>query len=214
MRALRSTGIAIFSMYGCNIVHAQVPGDVANRQQQALAVMEESLARQRTAIQQQFGKRDAGDFFVLPPPARIAALTVANERFDCEPLAGLEINSLVAQAAQHEGLDPALLTNVIRQESDFLPCAVSAKGAMGLMQLMPATATELGVANAFDPRENVSAGAKLLKELLHRYDGDVFKALSAYNAGTVRVDAVGGIPQIPETLDYINRILYSLPAIQ
>jgi soluble lytic murein transglycosylase-like protein len=202
-------------MYGWGIVlSAQTAEDAAGRQQSALAAMQESLARQRAAIQQQFGRRDTGEFFVLPPPARMAVLTAPPEHSECEPLAGLERDSLVSQAAQHEGLDPALLTSVIRQESDFVPCAVSAKGAMGLMQLMPATAAELGVTDAFDPQENIGAGARLLKELLRRYGGDVFKALSAYNAGPARVDAVGGIPQIPETLDYINRILSPLPAIQ
>jgi len=76
------------------------------------------------------------------------------------------------------------------------------------MQLMPSTAEQLGVIDSFDPVENVNAGAKFLKQLLSRYDGDVFKALSAYNAGHARVDAAEGIPQIPETLEYVKRILY------
>jgi soluble lytic murein transglycosylase-like protein len=79
---------------------------------------------------------------------------------------------------------------------------------MGLMQLMPSTAEQFGVKDSFDPVENVEAGARFLSELMKRYNGDVFKAVSAYNAGPARVDAVDGIPQIPETIDYINRIFY------
>ena len=101
-----------------------------------------------------------------------------------------------------------MLINVMRQESGFRPCAVSEKGAIGLMQLMPATAEQLGVKDSFDPMENVDAGARFLRQLLTRYDGDVLKAVSAYNAGPARVDAVDGIPQIPETIDYIKRIFY------
>jgi soluble lytic murein transglycosylase-like protein len=83
---------------------------------------------------------------------------------------------------------------------------------MGLMQLMPASASQLGVSNPFDPEANVDAGAKLLKELLTRYGGDLPLALGAYNAGPARVDAAAGVPGIPETQEYVKRILSGLPA--
>jgi soluble lytic murein transglycosylase-like protein len=130
---------------------------------------------------------------------------------ECPPLSDAEAESLAGGAATREGLDVELLVNVMRQESGLRPCAVSAKGAMGLMQLMPSTAQQLGVKDSFDPMENIAAGARYLRELLSRYNGDVFKAVSAYNAGPARVDAAEGIPQIPETLDYVNRILYQDP---
>lgn len=102
---------------------------------------------------------------------------------------------------------PALLRAVIGQESGFRPCAVSRAGAQGLMQLMPGTAAGLNVSNPFDPQENVFAGSKFLRLLLDRYNGDLPKALGAYNAGPARVDAVGGIPPIAETQNYVNSIM-------
>lgn len=192
---------------GALLAQSASDGSLA-KQQAAIAAMQESIARQRLSVQKQLGQSAAGDFFILPPPARMATLAMASGEADCPPLPDDEVQSLAGQAANREGLDPDLLLNVMRQESGFRPCAVSAKGAMGLMQLMPATAGDLGVVDSFDPSENVSAGAKFLKQLLSRYNGDVFKAVSAYNAGPARVDAADGIPQIPETLDYIKRILY------
>jgi soluble lytic murein transglycosylase-like protein len=99
----------------------------------------------------------------------------------------------------------------MKQESGFRPCAVSPKGAIGLMQIMPATAAQFNVKNPFNPKENVDVGARLLKELLGRYNGNLAFALGAYNAGPSRVDEAGGVPNIPETTDYVERILSSLP---
>ena len=100
-----------------------------------------------------------------------------------------------------------LVNAVIDRESGARPCAVSVKGAQGLMQLMPAVASELGVKDAFDPKQNVDGGTKLLKQLLTKYNGDVGLALGAYNAGSARVDREGGIPKIPETINYVSDIL-------
>ncbi len=130
---------------------------------------------------------------------------------DCEPLPAPEIDRLISGAATRENLDESVLRAVMQQESAFRPCAVSAKGAMGLMQLMPATAKQFGVQNALDPSANVDAGAKFLKELLARYKGDLTLALGAYNAGPAKVDAAGGTPPIAETQEYIRRILSVLP---
>jgi soluble lytic murein transglycosylase-like protein len=79
------------------------------------------------------------------------------------------------------------------------------------MQLMPATSRQFGVADPFDPRQNVQAGAKFLKQLLVRYNGDVAKALAAYNAGPSRVDQAGAVPDIPETIEYVSSVLAALP---
>jgi soluble lytic murein transglycosylase-like protein len=117
------------------------------------------------------------------------------------------VDRLVENAADREGLDQAVVRGVMRQESAFRPCAVSPKGAMGLMQLMPATASQLGVLNPFDSAANVDAGAKLLKDLLVRYGGDLSLTLGAYIAGPAEVDAAAGVPAIPETQDYVKRIL-------
>jgi len=114
---------------------------------------------------------------------------------------------LIESVAGREQLSPALLRAVIQAESGGRPCAVSEKGALGMMQLMPATAEELGVSDPFDPAGNVAAGARFLKQLLERYGGNLMLALSAYNAGPARVDRAGEIPEIAETKAYLDRVL-------
>ena len=118
-----------------------------------------------------------------------------------------ELNKVVAGAGQRHQLDPDFINSVIRAESGFHPFAVSKKGAQGLMQLMPGTASQLGVVNAFDPNSNVEAGTKYLRELLEKYNFDVAKALAAYNAGPKRVDQYHGIPPYYETQAYVSRII-------
>lgn len=129
---------------------------------------------------------------------------------ECEPLSAMEMAPLIDDAAEKDGLSSDLLRAVIRRESAFRPCAVSSKGALGLMQLMPATARGLGVVDPFDPKENVEGGARLLRELMDRYTGDLSRVLGAYNAGPARVDAADGIPQLTETLAYVDTILRDL----
>jgi soluble lytic murein transglycosylase-like protein len=117
---------------------------------------------------------------------------------------------MIDSAAHTVNVDSMLVREVARQESGFHPCAVSPKGAEGLMQLMPATQISLEVRNPFDAQESLTAGAKLLKQLLDRYNGDLSMALSAYNAGPTRVDQAAGIPEITETQDYVSNILSRL----
>lgn len=112
---------------------------------------------------------------------------------------------ILAIARQHR-LDPLLIKAVILTESAGRQRAVSPKGAQGLMQLMPATAARFGVTNAFDPMQNMKGGAAYLRWLLDRYDGDVIKAVAAYNAGEGKVDRYGGIPPYRETRDYVRRV--------
>jgi len=116
-----------------------------------------------------------------------------------------DVEQIVDHAAQAHGVDKALITAVIKTESDFDPHCTSAKGAMGLMQLMPETAKELGVQNPFDPVENVMGGTRYLKSLLDRYDGNVPLALAAYNWGMGNVERhPGRLPR--ETRLYISRV--------
>ena len=129
---------------------------------------------------------------------------------DCDPLPADQLDPLIQEAAQKSGVEAQLVRAVIDQESARRPCALSAKGAEGLMQLMPATAEEYDVDDPFDPKQNVEAGTKLLKSLLDRYKNDPTLALGAYNAGSGRVDREGGVPQIPETVDYVTAILDKL----
>jgi soluble lytic murein transglycosylase-like protein len=176
--------------------------------------MQSSLDRQRESIRAQASAvvhapvpAKAGEFFAVDWP-RVP--TVVYSAADCEPLSEPVVNNLIQQAAEEQGVDPGLVREVARQESDFRPCAVSAKGAAGLMQLMPDTAKRLEVRNPFDPRENLTAGSRFLKYLLERYDGDIASALGAYNAGPARVDKAGGVPAITETRRYVSGILSRL----
>ncbi len=118
-----------------------------------------------------------------------------------------DLNEVVRTASGTYHLDPDLVNSVIRAESGFNVRAVSPKGAQGLMQLMPQTASELGVQNAFDPQANVEGGTRYLRELLERYDFDLIKALAAYNAGPQRVEQYGGVPPYYETKAYVARIV-------
>jgi soluble lytic murein transglycosylase-like protein len=118
-----------------------------------------------------------------------------------------DLTQAVKDASGTYSLDPDLVTSVIRAESGFNVHAVSPKGAQGLMQLMPQTATQLGVKDAFDPQANVTAGTRYLRELLERYDFDLIKALAAYNAGPQRVEQYNGVPPYYETRAYVARIV-------
>ncbi|HTM38139.1 MAG TPA: lytic transglycosylase domain-containing protein [Terriglobales bacterium] len=117
------------------------------------------------------------------------------------------LDQIVSSAGQRHQLDPDFIRSVIKAESGFHQNAVSSKGALGLMQLMPGTASELGIANPFNPNANVEGGTKYLRDLLEKYNFDVNKALAAYNAGPKRVDRYHGVPPYYETQAYISRII-------
>lgn len=118
-----------------------------------------------------------------------------------------DLTQVVNEISGKYRLDPDLVNSVIKAESEFNPHAISPKGAQGLMQLMPGTASQLGVPNAFDPHANVDGGTKYLRELLERYNFDLVKALAAYNAGPQRVERFGGVPPYYETRAYVAKIV-------
>ncbi|MGA9506630.1 MAG: lytic transglycosylase domain-containing protein [Terriglobales bacterium] len=118
------------------------------------------------------------------------------------------MNEVVNTASAAYHLDPDLVNSVIHAESGFNAHAVSPKGARGLMQLMPGTASQLGVNDAFDPQDNVTGGSRYLRELLERYNFDLVKALAAYNAGPERVEQYRGVPPFRETRAYVARIVH------
>ncbi len=118
-----------------------------------------------------------------------------------------DLAGLIVDTARRHGLDPELVAAVVAVESGYRPDAVSPKGAQGLMQLMPGTAGELGVADAFDPAQNLDGGTRHLKALLARSGGNLRQALAAYNAGEGAVARHGGIPPYKETREYVERVL-------
>ena len=117
-----------------------------------------------------------------------------------------EVSNLVEQTANRLQVDPQLVDAIIKVESQYDPTALSSKGAMGLMQLIPETARRFGVANPFDPGENIQGGVSYLKHLLDMFGGDLPKSLAAYNAGEGAVERSGGIPSYRETKDYVRRV--------
>jgi soluble lytic murein transglycosylase-like protein len=142
---------------------------------------------------------------ILSPQAR----TASGDRYDAMLLARAgQYDSIIEKAALSAAVEPNLLRAVIVVESGFNSHAVSKRGAVGLMQLMPATATRFGVSNPYDPRENVHGGARYLRFLIDRFGQDVRLALAAYNAGEEAVDRNGGqIPPFTETMAYVPRVL-------
>jgi len=146
---------------------------------------------------------------LTPTPAPATATSTAPLPANPTPQvkSQLSIADAVTGSSQRYHLDPDLVNSVIRAESAFNPRAVSNKGAQGLMQLMPQTANNLGVRNAFDPETNVDAGTRYLRELLEHYNFDLIKALAAYNAGPHRVEQYGGVPPYRETHAYVSRII-------
>ena len=183
--------------------------------QPSLKKQQDSLEQQRASVHQQLsGKAIAVAGKNADPTAEPAAYFIDPlpplPQADCERLDKASVESLIAAAAKKQSLDPALLRAVMKQESGFKPCAVSVRGAQGLMQLMPATAGLLHVEDPFDPQQNVQGGAAFLKQLLGRYKGDLRLALVAYNAGTLRADQPANAPYPLETQNYLASIFAQL----
>jgi soluble lytic murein transglycosylase-like protein len=116
-------------------------------------------------------------------------------------------DQLITDIALKQGMDPDLIKSIVQIESGYNPQALSSKGAIGLMQLMPDTASEMGIDDPWDPAQNITAGTKYFSHLLRKYQGDLMKALAAYNAGPRIVDSYEGIPPYQETRDYVRSVL-------
>jgi soluble lytic murein transglycosylase-like protein len=204
--------LVIAILAGTVIAAAQSAADFEKRVREA---MTPSIEKQRASVQKQAASAlpvanlPSRGFFTVPWPS--TAPLVSPLEAACDPLPKEKLDPLVEDAAKREGVQTDLVQAVIAEESAARPCAVSRAGAQGMMQLMPDTASELGVKDPFNPKENIDAGTRLLKQLLTKYGGDVSLALGAYNAGSARVDREGGIPSIPETINYVNDILNKVP---
>jgi len=162
----------------------QAMRDVGRSAKGALGAADSSAAAPSAATQARVGSAGAS---ARPCPARFLGL--------------------INDAAARNEVDPALVSAVVRQESDFQPRAVSSAGALGLMQLMPDTARSLGLSNPMDPAQNIDGGTRLLRSLLDRYRGRIDLALAAYNAGPGAVDKCHGVPPYSETQAYVKNIL-------
>ncbi|MCC6264543.1 MAG: lytic transglycosylase domain-containing protein [Bryobacterales bacterium] len=175
-----------------------------------------ALARQASSIQKQIGRtRGSGGFFIsswftdAPPASSFAQASTlaANAPEDCEPLDAAIAEAYIRDSAKREGVNSDLIREVVRKESGFRPCAVSPKGAMGMMQLTAATAASLGIDDPYDARQNIDGGVRLMKRLLDKYKGRPDLALAAYNAGEGAVDAHQGVPAYEETQEYVSTIM-------
>lgn len=190
----------------CCIVGSLWAAD-AGDQLKAIELQRASLERQRAAVRQQAGLKDdstASDTFILLPALPPLA------QADCPALDADELDNLIDAAAKRNSLPARLIRAVMHQESGFRPCAVSVKGAQGLMQLMPATAYQMHVADPFDPVQNVMGGTAFLKRLIGRYKGDLRLALVAYNAGANRADQLTPAQYPLETQGYLANIFAEL----
>ena len=127
-------------------------------------------------------------------------INIKNDKFS-------SVDQIITDAAKKYGVDPNLVQAVAKTESNYIADAKSEAGAIGIMQLMPDTAASLGVNNIYDPRENVEGGTKYIKQLLTTFDGDVTKAIAAYNAGPQAVKKYNGIPPYAETKNYVRKVL-------
>jgi soluble lytic murein transglycosylase-like protein len=174
--------------------------DPSAQADQVRAAMAASVEKQLASVRLQTHSQGSTSTISLGPPAGA----------DCSPVPKPEFESMINEVSHTQQVDAAIIREVVRQESGMRPCAVSPKGAEGLMQLMPATQAQLQVQNPFNAKESLEAGTKLLKQLLDRYHGDLSLALSAYNAGSGTVDRSGGVPNIPETKNYVAAILAHL----
>jgi soluble lytic murein transglycosylase-like protein len=148
---------------------------------------------------------------MLPPASRPKPMIEVTEEYVAVP-ASEAYDEIIQEAARLYDMDANLIHAVMQAESAFHPYAVSRAGAEGLMQLMPELSNEMGVGNAFDPRENIMGGVRYLKRLLDYHDGNLDLALASYNAGPGNVERYGGVPPFRETRNYVKTIKEILAA--
>lgn len=183
-----------FDQYGINI-------QVATNETVVDAVQSVSSGPTDTAVSSE--SYDASDAAAGTSTSDTTSASQSGEGLECSA----ELDAIFDEAAEKYGVDAKFLKSIAKCESDFDPACVSHSGATGIMQLMPATAAELGVSDSYDPYQNIMGGAQYISELLDKYNGDTSLALAAYNAGSGNVAKYGGIPPFTETQNYVKKVL-------
>ena len=183
-----------FDQYGINI-------QVATNETVVDAVQPVSSGPTDTAVSSK--SYDASDAAAGMSTSDTTSASQSGEGLECSA----ELDAIFDEAAEKYGVDAIFLKSIAKCESDFDPACVSHSGATGIMQLMPATAAELGVSDSYDPYQNIMGGAQYISELLDKYNGNTSLALAAYNAGSGNVAKYGGIPPFTETQNYVNKVL-------
>jgi len=190
----------------CVALAADADYSTARAQQLASVLKQRAAARAQEAAVA--SHRPAA--YVSSPSTQMIRWTQAVSDIPCVSTSAGQIRDIVDDGARRTGLDANLVHAVVRKESAYNHFATSIKGAQGLMQLMPSVQMQFGVTNPYDPRQNVDAGTRLLKQLIDQYGGDLTRALGAYNAGPARIEQFGGVPPYPETINYVSGILDDL----
>lgn len=183
-----------FDQYGINI-------QVATNETVVDAIQSVSSGPTDTAVSSE--SYDVSDAAAGTSASGTTSASQSGEELECSA----ELDAIFDEAAEKYGVDAKFLKSIAKCESDFDPACVSHSGATGIMQLMPATAAELGVSDSYDPYQNIMGGAQYISELLDKYNGDTSLALAAYNAGSGNVAKYGGIPPFTETQNYVKKVL-------
>ena len=214
-------GILLLSLgAGCApVVFAQAPPK-ASQTQQVRAAMAQALQQQRESVLTQVQAQRVHQQIPRPSVSHVTSsgggFTMAAPwrpfSANCAAIPPATLATHIQESADEFGISSRLLHAVVETESGFVPCAVSPKGAVGLMQIIPATGQLLGLTDPTDAGQSLRAGAKYLSQLLSRYSGNVGLALGAYNAGPGAVDKYGGVPPYEETQTYVHKILGMLNA--
>ena len=204
-------GTAVQDTSASGVPKQTVPASETAREE-ALKKQLASIEKQKQSIHTQIGDKVAAAKLSTSPNPTVPFIEPLQNVAEpnCPTIDGNKLDELVSSAARKQSLDPAILKAVIKQESGFKPCAISTKGAQGLMQLMPTTARELHVNDPFDPVQNVHGGAAYLRQLLDRYGGDLRQALVGYNAGPGRADQGMNVILPLETENYVANIFADL----